>query len=310
MRLIAGLTGLNGPLVPFLEANPHAFARADLVTGWSRRQLDAGLRSGAILRLLPGVYCGTRHAREGVVKGEALNLWAPRALVTGALAIDLYAGTTLAGSHVDLVTHNGDTLHPPHWVRVHQTGRTRASGTPRSVSCTVPVRAVLDAWRFAQQGSGANLVYEALWRRTCTATQLTREIARAPRVQGRRSLLRLLADFNNGATSPLEVRARREVFTGRQFREFEWQVNLRVGRRVALADMLHRAARLVVELDGERYHSTSDALVNDRERDVDLAAAGFLTVRFGWSDVTQRPQWCRERLLAILATRLPGAGSH
>ncbi len=310
MRSIAGLTEIDGPLVPFLEANPHAFTRAELVAGWSRRQLDAGLRSDAISRLLPGVYCGTRNAQDRVVKGEALNLWAPRALVTGALAIDLYAGTTFAASHVDLITNNGDTLHPPDWVRVHQIGRTRSSGMPRSVSCTVPERAVLDAWRFAPPGSGANLVYEALWRRTCTSTQLTREIARAPRVQGRRSLLRLLADFNDGAISPLEVRARREVFTGRRFREFEWQVKLRVGHRVALADMLHRAARLVVELDGERYHSTSDALENDRERDVDLAAAGFLTVRFGWSDVTRRPQWCRERLLAILATRLPGAGSR
>jgi very-short-patch-repair endonuclease len=310
MRLIAGLTGLNGPLLPFLDANPHAFTRADLVTWWSRRQLDAGLRSEAISRLLPGVYCGTRHARDGVVKGEALNLWAPRALVTGALAIDLYAGTTLASNHVDLVTGNGDTLHPPQWVRVHQIGRAPASGMPRSVRCTVPERAVLDAWRFAPPGSGEGLLYEALWRRTCTSTQIVREIARAPRVQGRRSLLRLLADFNDGATSPLEVRARREVFNGSRFREFEWQAELRIGRRVALADMLHRAAMLVVELDGERYHSTRDALASDRERDVDLAAAGFLTVRFGWADVTRRPQWCRERLLAILAARLPSAGSR
>ncbi|NYI42159.1 endonuclease domain-containing protein [Demequina lutea] len=310
MRPIAGLTGLNGPLVPFLDANPHAFTRADLVTRWSRRQLDAGLHADVIVRLLPGVYCGTPHAQEGWVRGEALNLWAPRALVTGALALDLYAGTAFAAGHVDLVTNNGDTLHPPDWVRVHQIGRALASGMPRSVSCTVPERAVLDAWRFAPPGRGEGLVYEALWRRICTPTQLTREIARAPRVPGRRSLLRLLADFDDGATSPLEVRARREVFAGVRFREFEWQAELRVGHRRAMADMLHRVAMLVVELDGKRYHSTGDALASDRERDVDLAAAGFLTVRFSWADVTRRPHWCRERLLAILAARLPSAGSR
>jgi very-short-patch-repair endonuclease len=169
---------------------------------------------------------------------------------------------------------------------------------------------VLDAWRFALPGRGEDLVYEALWRRTCTTAQLTREIARAPRIQGRNSLLRLLADFTDGATSPLEVRARREAFAGARFREFEWQARVRVGRRIALADMLHRTAKLVVELDGERYHSTRNALASDRERDIDLAAAGFLTVRFGWADVTRRPQWCRERLLAILEARLSSAGSR
>ena len=308
MRPIAGLTGLSEPLVPFLAANVHAFTRSDIVTRWSRRQLDAGLRSDAIVRFLPDVYCGTRHHREGVVHGEASNLWAPRALVTGALAMDLYLGTAFARGHVDLVTNNGNTLHPPKWVSVHQIGRELARGMPRSVSCTVPERAVLDAWRFAPPVRRVGLLYEALWRRACTPAQLAREIRRAPRVSGRRSLLRLLADFADGATSPLEVRARREVFTGPSFCEFEWQAGLRAGHRLARADMLHREAMLVVELDGERYHSTTDALTSDRERDVDLAAAGYLTVRFGWSDVTRRPHWCRERLLAVVASRLPHAG--
>ncbi len=310
MRTIAGLTGLGGPLVPFLAANAHPFTRSDLVTRWSRHQLDAGLRNDDIVRILPGVYCGAAHSREPPVKGEALNLWVPRALVTGTLAMDLYAGTTFTARHVDLVTNNGDTLHPPGWVRVHQTGRVLASWMPRSVTCTLPQRAVLDAWSFAPPGRGEDILYGALWRHTCTPTQLARELARAPRVPRRHALLRLLANFADGATSPLEVIARREVFIGPRFREFEWQVELRVGHRKALADMLHRAAMLIVELDGERYHSTHEAVADDRERDVDLATAGFLTVRFGWVDLTQRPKWCRERLLAIIATRLPRAGSR
>ncbi len=85
-------------------------------------------------------------------------------------------------------------------------------------------------------------------------------------------------------------------------------MKLRVGSRRAYADMLHRGAMLVVELDGERYHGPRKAQQLDRTRDTDLAAAGYLTVRFGWDDVVYRPAWCRERLLAVVAARLSPPG--
>jgi very-short-patch-repair endonuclease len=72
--------------------------------------------------------------------------------------------------------------------------------------------------------------------------------------------------------------------------------------------MLHRRAAVVVELDGDRYHSTRQARDNDRERQTDLAAAGFMVIRFGWRDVADRPAWCRERLLRSVNARLARAG--
>lgn len=173
----------------------------------------------------------------------------------------------------------------------------------------MPERALLDAWRYAAPRDRRNLLYEALWARACTWQQLRREVVRAPRVADRRDLERVLAWFASGATSPLEVRAQYETFADARFGEFEWQVDLRLGSRRATADMLHRRAMLVVELDGERYHSTSKSLDWDRARDTDFLVEGYVTVRFGWSDVVRRPEWCRERLLAITATRLTPPGS-
>lgn len=119
----------------------------------------------------------------------------------------------------------------------------------------------------------------------------------------RRQLEQALAWFAKGATSPLEVRARRDVFTGGRFAEFEWQAPLAVGTRKAIADMLHRTAKVVVELDGARYHDVPGAWHADRARDVDLAAAGYVTIRFGWDDIKRRPDWCRTRLLEVLDSR-------
>ncbi|WP_159448725.1 endonuclease domain-containing protein [Demequina sp. NBRC 110053] len=179
-----------------------------------------------------------------------------------------------------------------------------AGGVP---SVEMP-RALLDAWRYAPAAERRNVLWEALWARVCTWRQLWRELERTPQVAGRRDLERVLGWFAEGATTPLEVRARHEVFADARFREFEWQVPVALPHRRATVDMLHRCAMVAVELDGDRYHSTRHARDDDRERQTDLVAAGLVVLRFGWADITQRPEWCRERLLTTVAGRLASPG--
>jgi very-short-patch-repair endonuclease len=66
----------------------------------------------------------------------------------------------------------------------------------------------------------------------------------------------------------------------------------RPGARVAglEVDFLFPTRRLVVELDGYRYHRTRKAFERDRERDAILAAAGLRTLRFTHRQLTRRPQ--------------------
>ncbi len=304
MRPRPVLAESNITLSAFLNARRHAFTRAELLSRWPRSALDRLVSDGDAVRLLPDVYCGGAHVEDTVVRGEGINLWVPQGLVTGSLALCLYASKMPVPSLVEVVVPHGRNMRTPPWVRLHQSGPLRASSAPRGVTCVVPERALLDAWRYAAPRDRRNLLYEALWARVCTWRQLRLEVARAPRVAGRRDLERVLGWFAGGATSPLEVRAQHETFADVRFREFEWQVELRLGSRRATADMLHRRAMLVVELDGERYHSTPTALGSDRARDTDFLAEGYVTVRFGWHDIVGRPAWCRERLLAVLATRL------
>ena len=304
MRFVPGLPTPSGTLSDYVIRQAHAFSREDLLGSWPRSQLDRGLTDGAVTRLLPDVYCAKRHARDAVVMGEALNLWAPGGLITGALALALYAPGLATPHTADLAVQYGRHMRAPSWVRVAQRAPQTVSSRARGVSCVVPERALLDAWCRATPRTRSDVLYGAMWERVCTWKQLAREAERAPRVVARRDLERLLGWFAVGATSPLEVRARREVFTGARFRDFEWQVELDVLGRRPLADMLHQAAKVVVELDGQRYHSGKDARQSDTNRDVDLAASGYLTVRFTWHDIAERPGWCRERLTAVVGSRL------
>lgn len=307
MRHLSVPISPQGTLAEFLSSGPQALSRTDVLAHWSRHHLDRALSDGHVARVLPGVYVATQHLRHPVAVGRALNLWAPRALVTGAHALHLYSGRLPQPKKMDLVSANGDPLHPPAWVRVHQTGVPRLSSFASDVACALPARALLDAWRYAPRLDRRNILWEALWVRVCTWRQLAQEVNRAARIAGRRDLERVLSWFESGATSPLEVKAKHETFTGPRFREFEWQAELSLPNRRVKPDMLHRATKVAVELDGDSYHSTRTARDADRQRRTELAAAGYTVIGFGWRDVFDRPQWCREQLLAAVRSR---ASSH
>jgi very-short-patch-repair endonuclease len=66
-------------------------------------------------------------------------------------------------------------------------------------------------------------------------------------------------------------------------------------------DAVWRAARLIVEVDGYRYHRGRTVFRTDRERDVRLEVAGWRVLRFTWEHVTERPAWVAGSIRALLA---------
>ena len=301
----------NSPpaVADFLAQQRLALTSREIITVWGRSHLRTALRRGRVTAVLPHVHVATSLRSEPDVVGRALSAWQPHGLVTGQLALHLYAPGRLTGvgDRADIVVATNHHLRSPAWLRVHQTGRPQGSSAPLGIPCTLPERAVLDAWRYAPARDRTNLFYEALWLRVCHWSQVRREAENTVRVPQRGLLYRLLDEFAAGATSPLEVRARREVFQGRAFADFERQAPLRLGKRTIRVDMLHRRARVVVELDGERYHSSADAMAADDGRALALASAGYVVIRFGWKDIVGRPQWVRRQVLAVIAAHDPGA---
>ena len=68
-------------------------------------------------------------------------------------------------------------------------------------------------------------------------------------------------------------------------------------------DFVWRDRRLIVEVDGYRYHRMPSAFEDDRERDVMLTVAGWHVMRFTWAQLTGRPGWVaaaiRDRLASL-----------
>jgi hypothetical protein len=64
-----------------------------------------------------------------------------------------------------------------------------------------------------------------------------------------------------------------------------WAVHDGVGR----VDFAYRHHRLLVEVDGRRWHSRDRAFDQDRRRDQEAVMSGWRVLRFTWRQVTREP---------------------
>ena len=80
----------------------------------------------------------------------------------------------------------------------------------------------------------------------------------------------------------------------------------RMNARVAgyEVDAYWPAHRLVVEIDGWRYHGTRQAFERDRRKDAALQAAGYRVVRITYRRLRNEPHAVSAQLGALLAVRL------
>ncbi|MFZ0041498.1 MAG: DUF559 domain-containing protein [Solirubrobacteraceae bacterium] len=71
-------------------------------------------------------------------------------------------------------------------------------------------------------------------------------------------------------------------------------------------DFLWRAEKLVVEVDGHRFHGHRAAFERDRKRDQVLTAAGYRVIRVTWRQLEHEPVAVAVRIAQALAQPQPG----
>jgi very-short-patch-repair endonuclease len=137
--------------------------------------------------------------------------------------------------------------------------------------------------------------------------------AHVRQLTSRRDLLSLLARHGRRRGSP-EIRRFLEVDQHAQLTRSQAEerflalvraaqlpmpdVNLRIGP--IEVDFLWRQERLVVEVDGFRFHASRAAFERDRLRDAELQAGGLRVMRVTWRQLTRE----REATLARVARAL------
>lgn len=79
------------------------------------------------------------------------------------------------------------------------------------------------------------------------------------------------------------------------------RVTKRGGRFIARVDFIYRDASLVIELDGDRYHTDRDTFRGDRRRQNDLVQEGLRVLRFTAWDLFAAPEYVVSQVAAALA---------
>lgn len=145
-------------------------------------------------------------------------------------------------------------------------------------------------------------VTRACGRRLTTEDRLRSALAARGRMRWGEALARVLADPAGGLHSVLEFRYHRDVERAHCLPRASRQVRVRRGQRTEYRDALYDSYQVVVELDGRVAHP-ADTRWRDIRRDNAAAAAGAVTLRYGWADVTGDPCRVAGEVARVLARR-------
>jgi hypothetical protein len=278
----------------------------------TRRQLlDLGLsddairhrlRAGRLFRVHPGVYSVGRPALTPLERANADVL----ACGSGA-ALSHRSAMVLWGywRHWEWpleVTVVGDRR--PKGIRVHRSTTLRRHDITwqLGIRVTTPARTIFDISPRQTDKAFKRTVNNALHSLWLTQDQLADAVARHPNLPGAKRAANLLGLPGTPTRSGWED----------DFPAFCAKHGLPAPVMGAplygyIVDALFVAERVIVELDSKEFHMDPIAFETDRERDAEMLAHGFVTLRVTWERIEERPEREAKRLGVILAAHAPSA---
>jgi very-short-patch-repair endonuclease len=189
-----------------------------------------------------------------------------------------------------IVVHRVTRLDPSEARRCHR------------VPVTTPARTLLDLAATASPSELERAAAEARVRRLVRSRDLLALLARYPRHRGAATLRTLIDSKADPALTRSEAE-RRFLSLVRAAELPAPEVNVRVGRHEV--DFLWQESRLIVEVDGFRFHSSTAAFERDRARDAELMALGFHVLRVTWRQIVTQPEAMLVRLAQAIASGSP-----
>jgi predicted transcriptional regulator of viral defense system len=259
--------------------------------GLTRSAVGARIESGRWQRIHKGVYAtfSGRPSRDA-------QLWAAVLSAGPGAMLSYWTAAELGG----LLDKPGELIHVtvPADRRIARTAGIALHRSDRALSAVHPSRllpqtrieeTVLDLANVSGTLDNAvGWLTRSLQRRLTTQDKLRAALEQRAKIRWRARLVELLTADAAGLHSILEVRYRRDVECPHGLPRSSRQARYRQGGHNEYRDILYDAYRTAVELDGTAAHP-ADERWRDVRRDNAAAAAGIITVRYGWLDITARP---------------------
>jgi hypothetical protein len=290
-----------------VEARGGLITRQQLLSVVPKRVLDRHVNR-SLVRVLPHVY----RWRDSRLDDHML--------LRAAL---LHAGPSAALSHTTALAVLGlRKVEMPLHLTVDQTARRagardivvhrRIGFEPSAPQCVIrhgllitsPPRSLVDSWPLLPRDERRPFVIEAVRKGITTAELLAESLMERPNIAGHRTLAQAIDLIADGCQSELEVLGVLNVFRHPSLPRGIGQYRIEVGGVAYHPDRAWPEAKLAVELDGARHHTSPEDRRRDLARDAALAAAGWVVLRFTYADVQKNPELVRARVLAVYRTRM------
>lgn len=264
-------------VVEVIQRRGGVLRAAELLMLVTRRQLQAALREGRVVRLRRGWY--------GLPDGAARAAAASVGGVLGLLSAARYWGWKVKTEpEVPQVVVERGRKVPVSRRQGIEVRWACLAGAHDGVA-TDRVRTVIDCARLLPFDEALSVADSALRSRTVTRTELLLAAQRSPRT-GRRRAIEVIELADPRAANPFESVLRAIVMeTDGRFVPQQWVGN------IGKPDLCDDGNRLILEADSFEFHSTREALKRDIERYNAFVIEGWTVLRFSWEHVMTDPEY-------------------
>lgn len=270
-----------------------------LAAGISSTTIVTLTRRGQLDPLHRGVFA-VGHRAPTELGDETAALWAVKdAALSHSTAAILWGARVKSDGLVHVVVLHGGAN--PRGVCVHRTRILDRQDVRvrQGLQVTSPARTLLDLAEVLTQRELERAFDELLLQRLVRVWELAELLQRTTGRVGGPQVAALL-ERQGGPTRTRSEAEERFLALIRAALLPDPEVNVRIhGYEV---DFLWRSQRLVVEIDGFRFHSTRGAFENDRRKDATLRAAGLTVMRVTWNHMAKEPYAVIARVAQALAS--------
>jgi very-short-patch-repair endonuclease len=290
---------LPSPCQDLLDLQHGVIARWQAARGGLNvRTIDAWLRSDRWRRLYDGVYATQtgQPSRRAVLWAGVLRAGPGAALgYNTAAELDGLADRPSNATHVVVSSSRRVIIALQERGRdmpqivVHYSARIEET----TIDLTQVAPSLDEAFSWLARACSRRLTTPALLHTAMTAR---------PKLRWRTELTGALADVRSGAHSALEWRYLRDVELRHGLPRAVRQSLSQAGNRTRYMDNKYPEFGLVVELDGRAAHPVEKRW-RDIHRDNVSAAAGMVTLRYNWADITTDPCRVASEVAAVLRRR-------
>ncbi len=263
------------------------------------------LRDGGWQRLQRGVYAAFtgEPSREAVLWAVVLRA-GPGAVLSHHSAAELFRLTDHPSPMIHVTVSAARHIGPVPGAVIHRSRRVAQAGHPSLMPPRTRIEnTVLD---LVNQALGAGSAFDwasaACQRRLTTADRLREAMGSYGKLRWRGELADALTEIAGGVHSRLERGYAIGVEQRHRLPAATRQARTSHGPRVCYLDNLYDDYLVCVELDGNISHPAHRRWL-DISRDNAGAAAGLITLRYGWVDVMHRPCATAVQVGAVLRAR-------